>query len=87
MYTFQTLLQDITLGRSGGAVVLRQQFISELQMLRLGLPHSVASSHQFEVVATVSRPSAASQKVFFTVLDSVRIEPPIYFKNGRFTGS
>ena len=73
-YTFQTLLQDITLGKAGGAVVLKQQFIPELQMLRLGPPHSVASSQQFEVVATVSRPSAAApQKVFFTVLNNVRI--------------
>ena len=73
VYTFQTLLQDITLGRSGGAVVLRQQFIPELQMLRQqGLPHSVTSSQQFEVVATISWPSAPT-KVFFTVFNSVRI--------------
>ena len=72
-YTFQTLLQDITLrkGAAGEAVVLNQQFIPELQMLRMDDRSAVATSQQFEVVAAISKPStpaAGHGRVFFTVL-------------------
>ena len=72
-HTFQTLLQDITLGKgSAGEVVLLQQFIPELQMLRSADKSALASSQQFEVVAAIA-PPAVPGKVAFTVLGSVRI--------------
>ena len=72
-HTFQTLLQDITLGKgSAGEVVLMQQFIPELQILRSADKSALASSQQFEVVAAIA-PPAVPGKVAFTVLGSVRI--------------
>ena len=56
-YTFQTLLQDLTLAPGKGPgenVVLQQAFIPELQMLRQGKP--IDRSQQFELVATISKP-------------------------------
>jgi hypothetical protein len=58
-YTFQTLLQDLTLGGMATAPFLQQQFIPELQMLREGST-GLATSQQFEVVARITKPSTAA---------------------------
>eukprot|EP01052_Picozoa_sp_SAG31_P015328 SAG31_NODE_982_length_10556_cov_18.203883_8_plen_586_part_00 len=55
VYTFQTLPQDLTLGRDElGEVVLKQQFAPELQGLRRST--TVACSKHFEVTGSISKP-------------------------------
>jgi hypothetical protein len=60
-YTFQTLLQDLTLGGTEAAPFLRQQFIPELQVLRDEGSTGLATSQQFEVVASLIKPPARRQ--------------------------
>ena len=74
LHSVQSLLQELTLGTSAsGAVVLQQQFVSELASLRQSSPVD-NSSHQFEVVASITRPADGDDTdASFTVLGGTKI--------------
>jgi hypothetical protein len=73
-YTFQTLLQDITLAGTPDAPFLKQSFIPELSMLResAGTPET---SQQFEVLATLSKPSVGEVAPFVSTESNSSLTP------------
>ena len=73
LHSVQSLLQELTLGSSAsGAVVMQQQFVSELASLRQSGPVG-NNSHQFEVVAAITRPAGGGSQSWFTVLGGTKI--------------